>query len=189
MYYTFHHTHTKNNIISYIIELNINIKYNYINKDKILLLLDEYLCDMDLNFTYSSNQYNIRNIRDFIKFLELPRPKDKNNIISLNDHKKYIQIARKINCYVKNGNMIERTPYDDEVQLMAEAKLLGVCASHIPSCRRSLRQLNETLGPKDKIDVVLSPELQNSLDTNTLLRKHSKPTFSVKRQHFYITFD
>ena len=184
MYYTFHHTHTKNNIISYIIELNINIKYNYINKDKILLLLDEYLCDMDLNFKFNCNQYNIDNIRDFIKFLELVRPKDTNNIISLQDHKKYIEVARKINCYVKNGNIIERTPYDDEVQLMAEAKLLGVCASHIPSCRRSLRQLNETLGPKDKIDVVLSPELQNSLDTNTLLRKHSKPTFSVKDNTF-----
>jgi hypothetical protein len=189
MYFTFNHSHTKNNIISYIIELNINIKYNYINKDKILLLLDEYLCDMDLNFTFNCNQYNIRNIRDFIKFLELPRPADKNNIISLQDHKKYIQIGRKINCFVKNGNMIERTPFDDEGQLMAEAKLLGVCASHIPSCRRALRELNNSLGPKDKIDVVLSPELQNSLDTNTLLRKHSKPTFSVKRQSFYITFD
>ncbi len=188
MFFKIHFSHTKNDLITYIIELNINIKYNYLPKDDILKLLDEYMQENPITYKFLPNQFNINDIRDLIKYLEQPRPKKPEKLSAI-EHKQYIQIAKKILCYVNNGCYISRTPYDDEEQLLAEAKLLATSACHIPSCRRAIRKLNETRGPKEKLDVVLKPELMNSLNSNTLLKLHSKPIYTVKYGKFNIVFD
>jgi hypothetical protein len=190
MYYKIHHSHTKNNLISYIIDLHINIKYNYLSKDEILNLLDSFMQEVDLNYTFIPNQYSIKTNRDLIKYLELMRP-NKNPPVNIKDHKLYINLAKKILCYCSNGCHIERTPYNEEggqEQLLAEARLLGLSACHIPTCRRAIRNLNEQLGPNEKIDVVLSPELMNSINSSSLLRLYSKPIYTVKRGKFIIDF-
>ena len=88
--------------------------------------------------------------------------------------------------------MIERTPYKNEggeQQLMQEAKLLGLSACHIPTCRRAIRILNEQLGPNEKIDVVLCPELLNCINSSSLLKLYSKPIYTVKTGKFIIDFN
>jgi len=189
MYYKIHFTHTKNDLISYIIELNINIKYNYLPKSEIMNLFDTYMRESDINYEFIPNQYHIKTVRDLIKYLESARPSQDEKITAI-EHKKYIQIAKKILCYVNNGCYIERTPYKEqgEQQLLTEAKILGMCACHIPSCRRAIRMLNEQRGPDEKIDVVLKPELMNSLNSNTLLKLNSKPIYTVKYGKFFIDF-
>jgi hypothetical protein len=184
-----HTSHTKLGLIDLIIQLNLPVMYNGINKLKVVNNLRDFLLyNKNVKITVPNN-WKFKTYNDILSFLRNPSEK-KVFVLTCRERQLLLTTARRIHGYVANGCIAERTFYKKEPeQLHIDALYVSLMGGDIPTCRRAIYKLNETLGPDDKYDMVVSPEVRHAINIKSLAKCSYTPCFSRKTGVFNITFD
>lgn len=182
-----HPSHTKNNLIDIILLFNFPIKYNHTTKG--------WLVEDFCNFLYynrdielQDNPFNFRDVGEITNYLQEPSPK-KTYTISCKERHHLLSISRNISNYIKNGQDIKRTFYKSYQELYSDALYLATMGGDIPTCRRALTIFNNSLPPYEKIEIILSPQVAQTIAYRTKQKLQSRPIFSLKEGTFLVEFD
>jgi len=184
-----HPSHTKLDLIYLIQQLGLPVFYNGITKQMLVDSLMDYLKhDKEKVIDIYPNHFNLNFFKDIIFYLNNPTVK-KNFILTCAEKQDLLTMARRIHGYISNGCFLERTVYTKREQLHADALYVSFMGGDIPTCRKAIYKLNETLGPDEKYDMVLSPEVKHALEIKKMTRTLYSPIFSKKKGRFVVIFD
>jgi len=183
-----HTSHTKLSLIDLINQLSLPVMYNGINKLKVVNNLRDHLL-YNKNTKLNPNNWKFKTYNDILSFLRNPSER-KVFVLTCRERHLLLTTARRIHGYVANGCIAERTFYKKEPgQLHLDALYVSLMGGDIPTCRRAINKLNETLGPDDKYDMVVSPEVKHAIDIKKLAKCSYTPCFTCKEGVFHISFD
>ena len=173
-----HEGHTKNNLIGFINNSNMDIYQPYLHtKDKLCVLITNYLnkCNHEINFYSPTFPFSTK--KDFINFLgENP------NTCSGADKRRINDIARNIIQFCKSGYDFDDV-YDDCLKIKEHGDIFSV--------RTAITIFNIVIKEQggDPIEPKISPLIHNKLQLKNTFKKNCIPQFQVKHGKFRITFD
>lgn len=161
-----HGSHSKKDLLDFIVKNNINIesceKYN---KKLIVQKLESYNFE-DINVEYLTRPNQLKSLT----------VKQKNNI--MNKSKQIISLY-------KNGFMYEHSFFKDKEHLLKVGNEISDYGD-IPSVRRAIKMINEKY--KDSIECEISENVQEQLKNKQKIKEFAKPVFNVKYGKFKIEF-
>ena len=142
----------------------------------------------DKNQIKCPKPFNFKNICEVIIYLQESSPK-KIYTISCKERHHLLSIARNISNYIRNGQEIKRTFYKSYADLYSDALYLATLGGDIATCRRALELFNLSLPPLEKVEIILSPEVAQTIAYKTKQKLQSKPCYSLKKGKFLVVFD
>lgn len=181
-----HKSHTKQYLIKVIQLLNLPITYNNLTKKELLEELDNWIyCNMDIEF--NDNLLEMNNIHDLISYLATA-PEKATDYKTIKDKQLLMVKARQVMAFVNNGKDLNRSFYKNFSDVMADGNILAKQGTDIPTCRRAVYLLNNTLPPKEKISLDINKYTLEELKYKLSLKKNKQPIFKSKKGKFLITF-
>ena len=152
-----HTSHTRKDIVDIIETFKFPIKYNDVDKSVLFQMTDEYinkLKDLDGNID------DLIHIKNYLSSIN-------QNKIKINDRDKYIEIAKNIIFYVKNGCLLSYTTYLCEDELKRDIRELCKYCS-LPTVLRAVNMINNVHKFKEYFEPILNGK------TKVLLRKRQE---------------
>jgi len=181
-----HEGHTKNNLIGFINNSNMDIYQPYLHtKDKLCVLITNYLnkCNHEINFYSPTFPFSTK--KDFINFLgENP------NTCSGADKRRINDIARNIIQFCKSGYDFNKSKYNDFDDVYDDCLKIKEHGD-IFSVRTAITIFNIVIKEQggDPIEPKISPLIHNKLQLKNTFKRNCIPQFQVKHGKFRITFD
>ena len=152
-----HSSHTRRDIIDIIETFNFPIKYKDVDKNVLFQTTDDYINKLkDLDESVD----DLIHIKTYLSSIN-------QNKIKINDRDKYIDIAKNIIFYVKNGCLLSYTTYLCEEELKRDIRELCKFCS-LPTVLRAVNMINNS----HKFSEYFEPILNGK--TKVLLRKRQE---------------
>lgn len=149
-----HNSHTRRDVVDLIETFDLDVKHDGI--DKTILFNNVSECLLKMNDLHGSVD-DLQHIRDYLKNIN-------QNKIKISDRDKFIDIAKSIIFYVKNGCLLSYTDYLSEDFLKKDVR--EICKHcTLPTCLRAVNMLNQS----HKFDEFFIPILTGK--TKVLLRR------------------
>jgi hypothetical protein len=181
-----HKSHTKNYLIKTIQLLSLPIKYNSLTKEKLLEEIDTWIF-LNIDIEFNDNLLELTNMADLCDFLATPTEKN-TDYKTIKDKQLLMLKARKVLCYVNNGQCLTRSFYKLRSEVISDGLLLANQGAEIPSCRRAVYKLNTTLPPKDHIELQLNKYSMEEMTFKLKEKRAKEPIFKKKKGKFNLDF-
>jgi hypothetical protein len=181
-----HKSHTKQYLIKVIQLLNLPIPYNNLSKNQLLEEVDAWIYS-NIDIEFNDNLLEMTTIHDLISYLATAPEKD-TDYKTIKDKQLLMVKARQVMAYVNNGQDLNRSFYKNFSDVMADGAILAKQGTNIPTCRRAVYLLNNTLPPKDKLSLAINKYTLEELKYKLSLKKNKQPIFKSKQGKFLITF-
>ena len=183
-----HNSHSKKDLSDIIMIFDLPI-----NKDTIKIktkkdLGEDIMITLKTMDTITPNYdyYEINKLEDLIDFLTGAK---KRNNISLKEREIGILKAKSLIHFVKGcGGTFGNSDYTDISQVISDAEFIKKYAD-VPTCRMSIRLLNESNILNFKIEPELSYRVKKSLEKKQKIKANQQATYSYKIGEFEIRFD
>lgn len=152
-----HLSHTRRDIIDIIETFKFPIKYKDVDKNVLFQTTDDYINKLkDLDGSVD----DLIHIKTYLSSIN-------QNKIKINDRDKYIEIAKNIIFYVKNGCLLSYTTYLCEDELKRDVRELCKFCS-LPTVLRAVNMLNSSHKYQEYFEPILNGK------TKVLLRKRQE---------------
>ena len=181
-----HKSHTKNYLIKIIQLLNLPIKYNTLTKEKLLEEIDTWIF-LNIDIEFNDNLLELTNMADFCEFLATPTEKN-TDYKTIKDKQLLMLKARKVLCFVNNGQSLDRSFYKNRSEVISDGLLLSQQGAEIPSCRRAVYKLNSILPPKDHIELILQKYTMEEMTFKLKEKRAKQPIFSKAEGSYKLDF-
>lgn len=184
--FVIHKSHTKAYLIKIIQLLSLPIKYNSLTKNELLAEINSWIME-NIDIEFNDNLLELSNIIDLCDFLSLPAEKLV-DYKTIKDKQLLMLKAKKVLCYVNNGQSLNRSFYTALNEVMNDGLLLAQKGGEIPSCRRAVYKLNSILPPSQKIELTLNKYTMEELSYKLKEKKNKQPQFGRTVGTFLISF-
>lgn len=179
-----HKSFTKKDLIEFIQTYDIDIEDpRQYNKRVLSQLFVKNLEENEISWTVDYPDFN--SSTDLLKYLGEQKSNEE-----LNYHEKseMIQRAKKLLNYSRNGFMISFTDYMSIDEIYQDGILV---ANHcdIPTCRRSIEELNHDQKIRNKIEMKLSPKMKKKLEQKKINKTALAPKLKFERKFVELSFD
>ncbi len=152
-----HLSHTRRDIVDIIETFKFPIKYNDVDKNVLFQMTDDYINKLK---NLDGSVDDLIHIKTYLSSIN-------QNKIKINDRDKYIEIAKNIIFYVKNGCLLSYTNYLCEDELKRDVITLCKFCS-LPTVLRAVNMLNDSHKFKEYFEPILNGK------TKVLLRKRQE---------------
>jgi hypothetical protein len=179
-----HKTFTKKDLLEFveIYEMEIEDPSSLSKKD-LQIKIDDYLQLSD-NLAFST-QYDFSSPEELLQYLQNQKPN-----IELNYREKgeMITLAKRILKYTRNGFSIAFSDFNDIEEIYQKGIVL---ANHgdIPTCRRSVEELNKDQKIRNKIEIQISSKIKKDLEQKKIDKSSLQINFKKESKSIVINFD
>lgn len=155
-----HKSHTRRDIITIIETFDFTIEdYQDFTKNYLFKLVWEYILNLE-KFLGNEEFETLDHLKSYLQ-------KPNQNRLKINEREEYIQIAKRLIFYVRNGCILSYTDYLTEDDLLADVrKLCNYC--NLPTCHRAIEMINSSKKFKEHFEPIISGK------TKVLLRKREE---------------
>tara|TARA_R110000803_G_scaffold34301_4_gene74969 strand:- start:2105 stop:2674 length:570 start_codon:yes stop_codon:yes gene_type:complete len=181
-----HKSHTKLYLIKIIQLLSLPIKYNSLTKEALLEEIDTWIF-LNIDIEFNDNLLELTNMADFCEFLATPTEKN-TDYKTIKDKQLLMLKARKVLCYVNNGQSLERSFYKNRSEITSDALLLAEQGTEIPSCRRAVYKFNSILPPKDQIEIKAKKYTLEEMTFKLKEKRAKEPIFKKRVGNYKLDF-
>jgi hypothetical protein len=153
-------SHTKKDIIEIVETFDFKIEdYSDMTKNYLFKVVETYIDSLE-SFKGNAHYKDLDSLKEYLR-------KPNQNRIKIADRDKYIDIAKHIIFYCKNGYILSYTKYLTEDDLIRDIQM--ICSfCNLPTCLRAVNLINSSGKFKQKFEPITSGK------TKVLLRKREE---------------
>ena len=180
-----HKTFTKKDLLEFIDIYEIDIEDpKSLSKKDLQTELEEYLEKMTDDLPFST-EYDFVTPEDLLMYLQNEKP---NLDLNYREKGEMISLAKKVIHYCRNGYSIAFTQFTEIDEIYQKGILL---ANHgdIPTCRRAVTELNNDPKIRNKIEIKISPKVQQELKQKQIDKNSLGYNFKLQRKYVVLSFD
>jgi len=178
-------TFTKKDLLEFIDLYEIDIEDpKSLSKKDLQTELEEYLLDSCEELPFST-EYDFTTPEDLLMYLQNEKP---NLDLNYREKGEMISLAKKVIHYCRNGYSIAFTQFTEIDEIYQKGILL---ANHgdIPTCRRAVTELNDDPKIRNKIEIKISPKVQQELQQKQIDKNNLGYNFKRERKYIVLSFD
>ena len=175
-----HKTHTKKDLLKMMDILNVKVNV-CLSKREIIEVIPKLIDGID----YPTNDYNIKNQDELIRYLKTKSPIKRLNA----DDKRIIMMKSKniIHYAVENYNL-SISVYDNHNQIMNDVVYIHQYGD-IPSVRRACRLYNQDPNKINQVNPIIPEHILKELNDNRISKQSSYYGLVVKQEKITLYFD